>query len=112
MLYTGDAFPRWRGDIFAGGMALEQLARLVMDGEAVHRGGDPGVRDGPDPRRAQGPDGLIYLAIDHRDAQPTSVLRLEPAEGALSPAGGRHRAGRGPGRPRPDPCTSPAGTTA
>ena len=81
MLYTGDAFPRWRGDIFAGGMALEQLARLVMDGETVHREetlvyGMGRIRD-----VRQGPDGLIYLAIDHRDAQPTSVLRLEPAEG-------------------------------
>ena len=81
MLYTGDAFPRWRGDIFAGGMALEQLARLVMDGETVRREetlvyGMGRIRD-----VRQGPDGLIYLAIDHRDAQPTSVLRLEPADG-------------------------------
>ena len=81
MLYTGDAFPRWRGDIFAGGMALEQLARLVMDGETVHREetlvyGMGRIRD-----VRQGPDGLIYLAIDHRDAQPTSILRLEPADG-------------------------------
>lgn len=81
MIYTGDAFPRWRGDIFAGGMALEQLARLVMDGEMVQREetlvyGMGRIRD-----VRQGPDGLIYLAIDHRDAQPTSILRLEPAEG-------------------------------
>ncbi len=81
MLYTGDAFPRWKGDIFAGGMALEQLARLVMDGEMVQREetlvyGMGRVRD-----VRQGPDGLIYLAIDHRDAEPTPVLRLEPAEG-------------------------------
>ncbi len=81
MIYTGDAFPRWKGDIFAGGMALEQLARLVMDGEMVQREetlvyGMGRIRD-----VRQGPDGLIYLAIDHRDAQPTSVLRLEPADG-------------------------------
>lgn len=81
MIYTGDAFPRWRGDIFAGGMALEQLARLVMDGEMVQREetlvyGMGRIRD-----VRQGPDGLIYLAIDHRDDEPTSVLRLEPADG-------------------------------
>ena len=62
-------------------MALEQLARLVMDGEMVQREetlvyGMGRIRD-----VRQGPDGLIYLAIDHRDAQPTSILRLEPAEG-------------------------------
>lgn len=81
MIYTGDAFPRWRGDIFAGGMALEQLARLVMDGEMVQREetlvyGMGRIRD-----VRQGPDGLIYLAIDHRDDEPTAVLRLEPADG-------------------------------
>lgn len=81
MLYTGDAFPRWQGDIFAGGMALEQLARLVMDGETVHREetlvyGMGRIRD-----VRQSPDGLIYLAIDHRDEQPTSIVRLEPADG-------------------------------
>ena len=26
----------------------------------------------------EGPDGLIYIAIDHRDGEPTAVLRLEP----------------------------------
>ena len=81
MLYTGDAFPRWKGDIFAGGMALEQLARLEMDGESVRREetlvyGMGRIRD-----VRQGPDGLIYLAIDHRDSEPTAILRLEPADG-------------------------------
>ncbi len=82
MMYTGDAFPRWQGDIFAGGMALEQLARLVMDGREVRREetlvyGMGRIRD-----VRQGPDGLIYLAIDHRDGEPTAVLRLEPADGS------------------------------
>jgi glucose/arabinose dehydrogenase len=27
----------------------------------------------------QGPDGLIYLAIDHRGGERTPILRLEPA---------------------------------
>ena len=81
MMYTGDAFPGWKGNVFAGGMAIEQLARLVMDGQDVRREetlvyGMGRIRD-----VRQGPDGLIYLAIDHRDAQPTSVLRLEPADG-------------------------------
>ena len=80
MIYTGDAFPRWRGDLFAGGMALEQLARLVMDGRDVHREetlvyGMGRVRD-----VRQGPDGLIYLVIDDRGAEPTAVVRLEPAD--------------------------------
>ena len=81
MMYTGDAFPGWKGNVFAGGMAIEQLARLVMDGQSVQREetlvyGMGRVRD-----VRQGPDGFVYLAIDHRDGEPTAVLRLEPADG-------------------------------
>ena len=28
MVYVGDRFPNWRGNIFVGGMAGQQLARL------------------------------------------------------------------------------------
>ncbi len=80
MMYTGDAFPRWRGDIFAGGMALEQLARLAMDGRDVYREETLAYGMGRIRDVRQGPDGLIYLAIDHRNAEPTSILRLEPAD--------------------------------
>ncbi len=81
MMYTGDRFPSWKGNLFAGGMAIEKLGRLVMDGQDVQREetlvyGMGRIRD-----VRQGPDGLIYLAIDHRDAEPTAVLRLEPADG-------------------------------
>jgi glucose/arabinose dehydrogenase len=31
--YTGDGFPQWKGSLFAGGMAGEQLARFTVDGE-------------------------------------------------------------------------------
>jgi glucose/arabinose dehydrogenase len=78
MVYDGDAFPEWRGSIFAGGMAGEQLARLEMNGHEVvveetvlHGVGR--IRD-----VRQGLDGYIYLAIDDRDGAPTPVLRMEP----------------------------------
>ena len=81
MIYTGDRFPRWRGNLFVGGMAGEQLARLELDGTQVvyeealvRRGGR--IRD-----VRQGPDGYIYLAIDDRRGGPTAVVRLEPAGG-------------------------------
>jgi aldose sugar dehydrogenase len=32
LIYTGDAFPGWRGNFFVGGLAGEQLARLTLDG--------------------------------------------------------------------------------
>ncbi|MFV1986871.1 MAG: PQQ-dependent sugar dehydrogenase [Gemmatimonadota bacterium] len=78
MMYTGDAFPEWQGNLFAGGLAGEQLARLTLDGQAVVAEetlvqGIGRVRD-----VRQGPDGLIYLAIDDRRGELTAVVRLEP----------------------------------
>jgi glucose/arabinose dehydrogenase len=78
LIYTGDRFPAWRGNIFVGGLAGEQLARLTMDGRRVTDEetlvrGMARIRD-----VRQGPDGLIYLAIDDEGRKP-SVVRLEPA---------------------------------
>jgi glucose/arabinose dehydrogenase len=78
-LYTGDAFPEWKGSMFVGGMAGEQLARLVLQGnEVIHEetllaGAVGRIRD-----VRQGPDGFIYLAIDERRGGETPILRLEP----------------------------------
>ena len=78
MVYTGDRFPEWKGNVFAGGLAGEQVARLVTEGtRIVHEEtilhGIGRVRD-----LRQGPDGYIYVAIEDRDGAPTSVVRLEP----------------------------------
>lgn len=79
MVYTGDRFPHWRGNMFAGGMAGQQLARLTLDGrrvvseETVVRGIGR-IRD-----VRQGPDGFIYLALDDRPGGPSNLVRLEPA---------------------------------
>ena len=78
MVYTGDRFPEWRGDIFVGGMAGLRIDRLEMDGhrvdfeETVFHGFGR-VRD-----VRQGPDGYIYVAIEDRAGDPTRVVRLEP----------------------------------
>ncbi|MDT8340491.1 MAG: PQQ-dependent sugar dehydrogenase [Longimicrobiales bacterium] len=79
MIYTGDRFPEWRGDFFSGGLAGERIDRLQMDGRTVvlretilHGLGR--VRD-----VRQGPDGFIYVALDHRGGNPTALVRLEPA---------------------------------
>lgn len=79
LIYTGDRFPQWRGNIFVGGMAGQQLARLTMDGQEVTveetlLRGFGRIRD-----VKQGPDGYIYLAIDSRQGEATPVVRLEPA---------------------------------
>jgi len=79
MMYTGDVFPAWKGNLFAGGLAGQQIARLTMNGQRVVREetllqGMGRVRD-----IRQSPDGYIYVAIESRDGLPTAVVRLEPA---------------------------------
>ena len=82
MIYSGDKFPMWVGDIFSGALAGEQLARVHLDDEyrsvvmeetlAYDMGRIRDVR--------QGPDGYIYLAISDRQAGSTPIVRLEPAD--------------------------------
>ena len=35
MFYTGDLFPEWKGNLFVGALAGQQLVRLVLNGERV-----------------------------------------------------------------------------
>jgi glucose/arabinose dehydrogenase len=82
MIYTGDKFPLWHGDIFAGGLGGEQIAHVILDEdfrtvvrEETLAYGLGRIRD-----IRQGPDGYIYFAIDDRtNALPTAIMRLEPA---------------------------------
>lgn len=78
MVYTGDKFPQWQGSLFAGGMAGEQLARFTVDGQRAELAEVLARRQGRIRDVRQGPDGLIYLAIDHRQGQPTAIVRIEP----------------------------------
>ena len=84
--YTGDRFPWWRGSVFVGGLVGEQLARITLDGERVVsvetllRGEIGRIRD-----VRQGPDGLIYLAIDSRGPALTPIVRLEPVDSDVAP---------------------------
>ena len=78
--YTGDRFPQWKGQLFIGGMAGEQLARVVIAGDKVVSRETilPGVGRLRDVR--QGPDGYLYLVTEDDDGKPTPVVRLEPVE--------------------------------
>jgi len=79
LIYTGDRFPAWRGSIFNGGLAGQQLARVTVDGdgrfvsEEILLRGIGRIRD-----VRQSPDGYIYLAIDDRGGELSPIVRLEP----------------------------------
>ena len=79
MMYSGDRFPEWRGNLFAGGLAGEQLVRLTLDGEVVTNAEVLVQRMGRIRDVREGPDGFIYLAIDNREGELSPILRLEPA---------------------------------
>ncbi|MDH3270423.1 MAG: PQQ-dependent sugar dehydrogenase [Gemmatimonadota bacterium] len=82
LFYTGEPFAAWKGDMLVASLGGRQLARLELDGPDVVREetllqGVGRIRD-----VRQGPDGLVYLAIDGDargfDGDPTPILRLEP----------------------------------
>ena len=82
MAYDGDAFPEWRGDIFAGGLAAthRRLSRISVDGGRVMTR-ESLLHDVFRIREVrQGPDGFIYLATDNRAGGLTDIVRLEPAD--------------------------------
>jgi glucose/arabinose dehydrogenase len=83
-VYTGDRFPKWKGNVFVGSMRtgeipgtghmerivfnnkMEEIRRESMLSELRQR-----IRE-----VRQGPDGLLYLLTDEDDG---ALLRLEPA---------------------------------
>ena len=73
--YAGDKFPKWRNDLFAGGLAAQEVRRLrlkdkkVISQEIVLKGIGR-VRD-----VAAGPDGFIYVLLNG----PDRIVRLIPA---------------------------------
>ena len=76
--YDGDQFPEWRGDLFAGGMAIQRLERFVVEGDRVVAQ-ETLLRDMGRVRDVrQGPDGFLYVAIESRQGGETPIVRLEP----------------------------------
>jgi glucose/arabinose dehydrogenase len=77
--YTADLFPAWRGNLFVGGHATDDLVRLELNGERVV-GEERLLRD-ESPRIKvrdvrQGPDGAIYLL--HDASSDGRIIKLTP----------------------------------
>ena len=76
--YTGTAFSGWQGSMFVGGLVGETLVRLKIEGGRVVEDETIISRRGRVRDVRQGPDGFIYIAIEDRGGQPSSLYRLEP----------------------------------
>ncbi|NER79094.1 MAG: PQQ-dependent sugar dehydrogenase [Leptolyngbya sp. SIO1D8] len=75
MIYRGDRFPQWQGNLFAGGLVAQEVLRIELDaaGTVVNQ---TGINIGQRVRDVrQGPDGLIYILTDESNGY---LIRLEP----------------------------------
>ncbi|UOK73180.1 PQQ-dependent sugar dehydrogenase [Ancylobacter polymorphus] len=79
--YTGTLMPKWKGDLFAGGLAGTRLVRLRLDTargsvteeEVLLTDLNARIRD-----VRQGPDGALWLLTD--DPSNGRLLRVAPAD--------------------------------
>jgi glucose/arabinose dehydrogenase len=76
--YTGDKFPRWRGNLMIGALKDQMLVRLTLNDEKVVseerllKNLLGRIRD-----ISQGPDGYLYLLTDETDG---ALVRIEPVD--------------------------------
>jgi glucose/arabinose dehydrogenase len=83
-VYTGDRFPKWKGNVFVGGMRTGEipgtghLQRIVFNAKTEEMRRESLLTELRQRIREvrQGPDGLIYLLTDEDDG---ALLRIEPA---------------------------------
>jgi aldose sugar dehydrogenase len=73
--FTGDSFPNWRGSLFSGGLASQDVRRIILDKDGRVTGQErleigERVRD-----VRQGPDGYLYVLTDVKNGR---LLRIEP----------------------------------
>jgi glucose/arabinose dehydrogenase len=75
--YTGDKFPRWRGQLLVGALVAQLVTRIEIRNGTV--AGETRMLDNLNRRVrdvVQGPDGFVYLLTDEQDG---ALLRLVPA---------------------------------
>ena len=82
--YTGDKLPKWKGDVFVGGLrygeiiGTGQIQRILFNEKMEELRRETLLTDWRHRMRdiRQGPDGLLYVLVDDDDG---AVLRIEPA---------------------------------
>ena len=84
--YTGNMFPAWKGSLFIGGHATNDLVRLQFDGNRIV--GEERLLTDRNPRIRvrdvrQGPDGALYVVGDGASAP---IVKLVPKASTTSQA--------------------------
>jgi glucose/arabinose dehydrogenase len=75
LLYTGEAFPDWQGDLFAGALKLRHLNRIGLDDNGVPIAEERLFENLNERIRAllQSPEGWIYFSTDNGN-----IYRIQP----------------------------------
>jgi glucose/arabinose dehydrogenase len=76
--YTGDAFPKWKNQLFVGALAQQELRRMVVERDRVVHQETILANLGRVRDVITGPDGLLYVALE-LPGEPGSIVRLVPA---------------------------------
>ncbi len=79
LIYSGDAFPNWQGDVFTGALKLMHLSRVKFDQNNKLITEERLLLDQKQRIRAieQGPNGYIYVATDNPNG---AILKISPAQ--------------------------------
>jgi glucose/arabinose dehydrogenase len=82
--YSGDRYPSWKNtSLFVGGLAGQALRRLEIDGEKVTSQEVIFDQFGRVRDVVQGPDGYLYLALQHATGAGTSYGLISPSPGLV-----------------------------
>ena len=75
LLYTGKAFPRWQGSLFAGALKLKHLNRITLNSQGDDTGEERllGALNERIRSLSQSPEGWIYVGTDSGN-----ILRIVP----------------------------------
>lgn len=77
IIYSGSAFPDWKGDAFIGGLSSKALVRVEIEGnsarEAARYDMQQRIRE-----VEQGPDGSLWLLEDQDKGAGGRLLKLSP----------------------------------
>ena len=75
--YTGNRYPRWKGNLFSGALKFRQIRRILLDGDRVV--GEEKLSIGKRVRDVrQGPDGYLYVLTDEDDGALLRILPFSP----------------------------------
>jgi glucose/arabinose dehydrogenase len=78
VIYSGDLFPDWKGDLLIGGLSSQALIDVQIDGDSAREAAryEMGARIR---EVEQGPDGAVWLLEDGRNGGGGRLLKLMPA---------------------------------